>query len=313
MNKLITTSIHDYTTVKGVPFKQLDITFQVWGKKLHTAPILLIFHALTGNSDICSPEKGWLRQVVGHGEAIDLDKYTVIAPNILGNGYDGTYIDSYRDFVAKDIAILTHKCLNIHGINKVESVLGASLGGGLAWELATYDPTFCNSVVSIASDWQSSDWLKGVCGVQEQILLHSAKPINDARQMAMLFYRAPESMDSRFGHRLQEPELYEVNSWLQHHGRKLESRFDLRSYLMMNHLLLTIDSSLDPTELTGIKVIQIAISSDHLFTASRNIKTQNLLNKHGIDNYYYEIQSQDGHDAFLIEHEQLSNFLLEHF
>jgi hypothetical protein len=51
-------------------------------------------------------EYGWWNQVIGKNKTIDTTKFTIIAFNIPGNGYDGLLIDNYKDFVAKDIANL---------------------------------------------------------------------------------------------------------------------------------------------------------------------------------------------------------------
>lgn len=313
MNPLIKTSIVNYKTVKGIQYKKLDTSFQVYGRPLHTAPIVVVFHALTGNSDICSPDKGWWKEIIGVQKVIDLSTYTVIAFNILGNGYDGTLVTNYKDFTARDIAILSYQTLQIHGVDRIHSVIGGSLGGGIAWELLTTYPGFSKNLIAVACDWQSSDWVKGICGTQEQILLNSSNPIADARKMAMFFYRTPQSINQKFKGEKQNPHLYKVNSWLNHHGKKLEQRFSLQAYLMMNNLLESINCTIDFGKIIDSIIIQIGISSDILFSPDRNKETKQFLDQHLIPNYYYEINSNDGHDAFLIEHEQLSRVLEKHF
>ena len=95
-------SINKYVTYSG---KTLDInlSYEVFGQPLHTAPIILVNHALTGNSDVAG-EHGWWTTLIGDGKCIDTKKYTILCFNIPGNGYDGFVIENYKDFVAKDIA-----------------------------------------------------------------------------------------------------------------------------------------------------------------------------------------------------------------
>jgi hypothetical protein len=58
----------------------------------------------------------------------------------------------------------------------------------------------------------------------------------------MLLYRTPESLQEKFHNQLQNPEgLFQVESWLLHHGEKLQNRFQLSAYKLMNHLLKTTD------------------------------------------------------------------------
>jgi len=84
---------------------------------------------------------------------------------------------------------------------------------------------------------------------------------------------------------------------------------------MMNHLLSTIDIS-DGQEsiedvLSQIKstVIQIAIDTDLFFVKEETIKTKALMDQLNVKNKYYELHSDYGHDAFLIEYEQMSKIL----
>jgi len=313
MDNLVQHHINNYTTVRGVQQDKLSISFQIHGKALHTAPNIVVFHALTGNSDVASPEKGWWKDIIGANKVVDLNKFTVIAFNIIGNGYDGSFLENYQDFTAKDMAILSHQVLKELKIATIDTVLGCSLGGGIAWEFATRFPNYSKQLVAVGADWKSSDWLKGICGTQQDILLHSTKGVADARKMAMLFYRSPASLEKKFKGEKQNEHLFKVNSWLNHHGQKLENRFSKKAYLMMNHLLANIQSNISQLKNSEIKVVQVGISSDILFPANNNKTTQKLLNEWKINNHYYEIISDEGHDAFLINHQQLSEFLKAHF
>ena len=100
-----------------------------------------------------------------------------------------------------------------------------------------------------------------------------------------------------------------------HHGEKLQSRFQLAAYKLMNQLLKTIDitRSREPLEkvvanITS-KIHMISINTDVFFTAAENRETYERLKHIKSDIYYDEIDSIHGHDAFLIEYEQL-NLLL---
>ncbi len=309
-------TIHNYKTYKGAQYKKLSISYQVFGKKIHTAPIVLVNHALTGNSDIISNKKGWWKEIVGKDKLIDTQKYTVIAFNIPGNGYDGSLIDNYKDFSTKDIAAIFYSVLKQLKIDNVFAIIGGSLGGGIVWEMACLFPKFAHYIIPIASNYKSSDWIIGHNHIQESILLNSKKPLQDARKMAMLFYRTPLSFTKKFNRtRVEDNSIYNVESWLNHHGKKLENRFNVKAYLMMNHLLTsinvigkekTIKDTLGKIEST---IIQISVNSDLFFVPEENIKTKKILDELQINNQYHEIKSIDGHDAFLIEHKQITAFL----
>ena len=95
-------SILNFVTKSGKT-SSLSLSYQLFGKKLHTAPIVLVNHALTGNSNVAGKD-GWWNALIGSDKVIDTNKYTIIAFNIPGNGYDGFVIENYKDFAARDIA-----------------------------------------------------------------------------------------------------------------------------------------------------------------------------------------------------------------
>ena len=315
MLNLIKHSIYNYQTYKAVQYQKLDISYQVFGQKLHTAPVVLVNHALTGNSDVAS-KNGWWNTIVGAGKVIDTTRFTVIAFNILGNGYDGNLIRNYKYFSAKDIARIFLTVLEQIGVKKIFALIGGSLGGGIAWEMAALKPTYIEYLIPIATNWKSTDWIIGHNYIQEQLLENSTKPLEDARMMAMLFYRTPASFTQKFQRtKTENGEQFSVASWLEHHGDKLEKRFKLLAYKMMNHLLTTIDISQKQKSfeqvLTNVKstIIQVAIDTDLFFVKEENLKNKVVLDTLGIKNEYHEIKSIHGHDAFLIEYQQLETIL----
>lgn len=314
--EFLTYKIGNFTTSKGVHHDEMGLTYEVFGKPLHTAPVVLVNHALTGNSDLISDEKGWWKTIIGDGKLINTLKYTVIAFNIPGNAYDGHIIEDYQSYTSRDIAQLFIRALQGIGVEKLYAVIGGSLGGGLAWEMAVLEPEMIEYVIPVACHWQSSDWIIGFNDIQMQILQHSEKPLEIARMMAMLFYRTPASLQAKFNRtKTADGSLFNIESWLRHHGNKLNNRFEISAYRMMTHLLTTLDitshkasfeEAVKPIKST---IVQIAIDSDWLFVPEETRRTKEKLDEMGIHNEYHEIKSIHGHDAFLIEFEQLENFL----
>ena len=151
-------------------------------------------------------------------------------------------IENYKDFTARDIAEIFANALDHLKITQLFAVIGGSVGGGLAWELAALKPTLIEHLIPIASDWKSTDWLIANCYIQEQILNNSSQPLIDARMHAMSLYRTPESFKAKFDRILQKEEnVFAVESWLNYHGNVLNDRFQLAAYKMMNQVLKTID------------------------------------------------------------------------
>ncbi len=307
--------IKNFTTESQVSISEIKLSYQVFGQHLGAAPIVLVNHALTGNSDVAGKD-GWWKDLVGNDKVIDTNLYTVLAFNIPGNGFDGFVIENYKDYVARDVANIFLIGLERLEIDTVFATIGGSLGGGIAWEMAVLKPDFTEHLITVATDWKSTDWLIANCQIQEQFLLNSRNPVHDARMHAMLCYRTPESFKERFQRSKNEDlEIFNVESWLLHHGKKLQERFQLSAYKLMNQLLKTIDvtkgrkADLNVLENIEANIHIIGVDSDLFFTAEENRQTHKQLAVTHANVTYNEIHSVHGHDAFLMEYEQLEKIV----
>ncbi len=305
---------YKYTTNSGKS-TDVSLSYSQFGPELNTAPIVLVNHALTGNSDVAG-ENGWWSALIGDGKCIDTKKYTVLCFNVPGNGHDGSVIDNYKDFVAQDIAKIFLNGLVEMNVNRLYAIIGGSMGGGIAWEMAALNPNLTEHLIPVASDWKSTDWLIANCQIQEQFLVNSKQPVHDARMHAMLCYRTPESFKERFKRTTNdELQVFNVESWLTHHGKKLQERFQLSAYKLMNQLLKTIDitrkgeDNFIKLQNSGTNIHIIGVDSDLFFTAKENKETFKRLAQANSNVTYGEINSLHGHDAFLIEFEQLEQLL----
>lgn len=314
-NKPTTIIIQNFTTENGAFYATINLSYQTFGCDLHTAPIVLVNHALTGNSQVIG-SNGWWNVLIGDKRTINTEKYTILAFNIPGNGFDQNTFENYHDFTARDVAKLFIEGVKSLQIEQLFAIVGGSVGGGIAWEIATLEPKICKHLIPIATDWKATDWLIANCFLQEQILNNSAKPIEDARIHAMLCYRTPESFKAKFDRTVNEElNVFNVESWLSHHGEKLQKRFQLSAYKLMNHLLKSIDITRDRESFVAVAsrieadIHIIGIDSDLFFTVKENIETYELLKKHKENVTLQVIESIHGHDAFLIEYKQLDNFL----
>lgn len=317
MENLQYISIPKYTTISGKTL-QIPLSYQLFGCALHTAPVILVNHALTGNSNVAGP-KGWWQSLIGPEKAIDTNRFTVLAFNIPGNGYDGNsdhLIHNYKDFVARDIAKIFLLGLKQLDIQQLFAAIGGSLGGGIAWEMAVLETNFIQHLIPIASDWKSTDWIIANCLIQEQFLVNSKQPLHDARMHAMLCYRTPESFSFRFERsKKSDEQLFNIESWLLHHGKKLQKRFQLSAYKLMNQLLKTIDvtegkgPAVEVLNKIESQIHIIGIESDLFFKSDENRETLKLLQPKLSQVSYHEITSIHGHDAFLIEYEQLNSIV----
>lgn len=307
LNKI---KLEHFILCNGKPFP-VTLSYEVFGLPLGSAPTVLVNHALTGNSSVTG-EKGWWKQLIGSNNIIDTNRYTILCFNIPGNGHDGFFIENPLDITLKDIARMFLDGLKMLHIEKLHSIIGASLGGSLAWQIAFLEPSITSQLIAIATDYTASDWLLGHTYLQQRILEHSSHPIEDARVHAMMLYRSSLSVNNRFNRQKSPPKaLFQIEDWLDYHGKALNERFSLSAYKLMNQLIRTINTTDNPMDLLKISadIHLIAINSDVYFPAERNQATYNVLKEHKTNIFYHEITSVHGHDAFLIEYEKLNEII----
>lgn len=309
--------ITDFSTLSGEKYPTLRLQFQVFGKELGTAPLVVVNHALTGNSQVMG-ENGWWNEAIGYGKPVDAERFTILCFDIPGNGFHNTnFIENPEKWVARDVARVFLLGLEALKINEIFAIIGNSVGGGIAWEMVALAPQLFKHLIAVATDWKSSDWIIANSLIQQQILETSSQPLHDARLHAMLCYRSPQSFKMKFDRSLntEKQPLYNVETWLLHHGEKLEKRFNVLSYKLMNQLVKTIDitygrnSFEDVMQKVDTQIHIIGTDSDLYFVPEENRETHKRLQSIGKKSAYYEIHSIHGHDAFLIEYQQLDKIL----
>lgn len=297
----------------GTRIERVPLSYELAGAPLGEAPIVLVNHALTGNSHVAGPD-GWWAELIGPGQAIDTERYTILCFDIPGNCYHTEPLPEPNLFTLREVAELMLQGLKMLGIQSLHAIIGASMGGALVWQIAHLAPSLANLVIPIACDYRASDWLLGQTLVQ-RLLLESEHPLYAARIHGMLCYRTPESINQRFGgEQIAKGEEGEtkpkVLDWLEYHGRQLESRFSLDAYKVMTHLTETIHVTDHATALRSIEgeIHMISIDSDLLFPHSEAVATAEVL---GVP--LHTIHSIHGHDAFLMEYQQLSQIINSFF
>jgi len=335
--------IGSLTLESGVVLDNVSIAIQRWGELSPTRDnVVVVLHALTGDSHITGPAgpghptPGWWDGVAGPGGPIDTDRWCAVATNVLGGcrgstGPSSLATDgkpwgsrfpaiSVRDQVEADVAALAAL-----GITKVAAVVGGSMGGARALEWIVGHPdrvdsglllavgaratadqigTQCTQVAAIKADpnWQGGDYYD--TGRTPEAGLEIA------RRFAHLTYRGEVELDTRFANDAQGQEdpadggRYAVQSYLEHQGRKLVTRFDAGSYVVLTDALSRHDVGRGrggvAAALRGcpVPVVVGGITSDRLYPLRLQEELAELLPGSG------ELQIVDsifGHDGFLVE------------
>jgi homoserine O-acetyltransferase len=150
-----------------------------------------------------------------------------------------------------------------------------------------------------------ADWNGGEYTVQP------ARGLGLARMIAMISYRSPRSFQDKFGRALRPgvlPPLFEIESYLRHQAEKLVNRFDANTYLYITRAMDSHDVSrgrgqaYDAVRKNPVHCLAIGIHSDTLYPTNEQREIASTF-PHG---EYAEIDSPHGHDAFLIEYDQLN-------
>ena len=319
MKEIKTISISNFSTHSGVNYPLIELHYQQFGLEIGKAPVVLINHSLTGDSQLTG-DRGWWNEIIGPNKTIDTYKYTILGFNVPGNGILNQTISEPENFHTGDIASIFLEGLKNLKIEKLYALVGGSIGGGIAWEMVAKSNQITDFLIPVAADWKANDWIIANTFMQKRILQNSSQPLEDARIHAMLTYRTPQSFDFRFGRsKNEEKGIYNIESWLIYHGEKLAKRFNLDAYIMMNHLLSSInierDGNLAKEIIRNIdaEIHLIAVDSDLFFTPLEDKKTFDLIKKIKKNIFYHELNSLHGHDAFLIENEAMAAILSKIF
>jgi homoserine O-acetyltransferase/O-succinyltransferase len=234
----------------------------------------------------------------------------------------------------RDIVRAQKRLLDDLGVRKLEVVIGGSIGGQQALEWAVEFPEYVERAVPVAAtgalgpqglgmseigrraimadpDWQRGDYYGTGRSPETGLAI--------ARMAGMLTYQSAEGQWERFGREeATRPALheefggrFEVESYLHYQGHDLTGRFDANSYLYLTRAMDLYDvgagyaSHEEAYERIEAEVLFVGISSDWLFPAREVRAAAELAKAAGAEAHYEEIESPNGHDAFLKDWDEL--------
>jgi homoserine O-acetyltransferase len=319
-----------------------EVAYERYG---HLSPAgdnaVVVCHALTGSAHAAGAN-GWWAPLIGPGAAFDTDRYAVFCGNILGSCYGTTgpvsidpatrrpYGGSFPAVTVGDMVRLHRAAFETLGIRSVVTVAGGSLGGLQVLEWAVQAPALVRSIIPIASVLAHEPWQIAFNEVARQAirndpafcdgdyLAHGTQPdagLALARMIAMISYRTSQSFDQRFGRETQ-PEsagrpAFAVESYLRYQGKRLVDRFDANSYLRITEAMDCYDvgagrggAAQALREFRGPALV-VSIDSDALYLPSGQEQLAAVLRANANRVDFAMLEAVDGHDAFLIEWDQL--------
>jgi homoserine O-acetyltransferase/O-succinyltransferase len=311
-----------FTLESGQILDSFDLRCTIYGKlNADKSNAVLVFHALTGNSRVGD----WWNGVMCDGCALDTSKYAYVCVNYLGSCYGSTSASLLKKKVLKqnELPLVTVRDIvrsNVHlmeylGIKKFKSVIGGSVGGMLALQFAADFPNLTDKIISIAATPLSA------MGLALNHLQRQAIELNDiemARKIAMISYKSPRQFDARFGRKPnrngEKPSeklasRFDIAGYLDYQGEIFNKRFEVESYQLITKAMDLFDLTDEQIRQITAKVSLVGISSDWLFP-SRDVRDlAERFNRNNVKTDYFEIVSDDGHDAFLSDVAETSRVL----
>jgi homoserine O-acetyltransferase len=215
-----------------------------------------------------------------------------------------------RDIVRTNIHLLKYL-----GIKKFAAVVGGSVGGMLALQFAVDCPHLAEKIVAIGATPLSP------MGLALNHLQRQAVENNDiemARKIAMLSYKSPIQFNQRFGRKpnrngenphKQHKNRFDIAGYLDYQGEIFNKRFEIESYQLITKAMDLFDLTDEQIRQITAKVSLVGISTDWLFPASDVKNLAEKFRQNNVITDYFEILSDDGHDAFLSDIAETSRVL----
>ncbi|MBR4843965.1 MAG: homoserine O-acetyltransferase [Alistipes sp.] len=318
----------------GEVLPEVDIVYDTFGE-LNEAKdnVIWVCHALTANSDVAD----WWPHTVEEGRFLDPARYFIICANFLGSHYGTTsplsvnpatgekYYYDFPRITVRDM-VRCHQLLARHlGVERVKMLIGSSIGGFQCMEWAIMEPDFMENLVLIATTTCSEPWAAAF-NESQRMAIRLDKSWGErrddagidgmavARSIALISYRGGAAYNAT-QRELDggEDVSFErrVHSYQQYQGEKLRRRFNAISYYRLSE---AVDSHNIGRNRGGIaealraikaRTLVVAISSDILFPPEAHAPLREYIN--GAE--YHLIESEFGHDGFLVEHEKLNEII----
>jgi homoserine O-acetyltransferase/O-succinyltransferase len=291
---------------------------------------------------------GWWELMIGPGKAIDTTRWFVICGNFLGSCYGTTGPTSidpatgrpwgirFPAFTVRDMVELQRLLLDELGIERLLAVVGGSLGGMQALQWGISHPDRVAGVIPVATAagmsaqgiafnevgrraiigdplWRGGDYPEGDPPAHGLAL---------ARMIGHITYLSEEAMHRKFGRRRLADgpgttfgREFEVEDYLRAQGDKFVRRFDANTYLYITRAMDSFDLVADHGSLQNAfaactaSFLVVSFRSDWLFPPGQSQAIVQALKRSGHDVAYANLESDQGHDAFLLPGNRLGDLL----
>ncbi len=348
----------------GAEMDDVSIAYESYGKlNADKSNAILLFHALSGSqhaAGVCRSvpqangrwtedcENGWWDLFIGPGKALDTNKYFVICANFLGGCYGSTgpatvnaktgkpYGAEFPPVLTSDVVRSQMLVLDHLGVAILHAVVGASIGGLMALNLATIFPDRVRLIVGIATGPRTT--VLNRLHVFEQVMAIENDPhfqggnfydgtppeygLALARMISHKTFVHLDAIERRARTDVIQAEDqlswyrvgHNVESYMLHQGKKFVKRFDANTYLRICNMWLRYDPLRDAgvdnygalfaiSRRAGHHYLVFSIDSDFCFYPEEQAELVRYIEDAGVSVMHITVHSAKGHDSFLLEPE----------
>ena len=261
-------------------------------------------------------------------------------PKELQNGSDVAYGGNFPSVTIKDMVKAQSLLIESLNIEKLFSVIGGSMGAMQALQWAIDFPDKILNIIHIAGALKHSAQNIAFHEVGRQAIMSDPiwkngkyfennevpeRGLSVARMIAHITYLSENAMHRKFGRKLQSRDIisfgfdadFQVESYLRYQGKSFVERFDANSYLYLTRAMdyfdhdetfrKNIEFSHNPND--HLKYLIVSFTSDWLFPTMESKMIVNQLNSLSREVSFLEIDTDKGHDSFLLEEPQLDDVI----
>jgi homoserine O-acetyltransferase/O-succinyltransferase len=349
MNEPLTVALPSpFTLYRGGVLHQAQIAYETRGQ-LNTARdnAILVFTGLSPSQHAASSERdpapGWWERIIGPGLAIDTTRHFIVCVNSLGSCFGSTgpssinpatgerYRVTFPEIAVEDIARAGYETMRALGVERLECVIGASLGGMSVLAFATQFPDAARGLISISGSAAPGAFAIALRSVQREAILrdpdwqggnysleHPPRTgMRIARKLGTITYRSAAELRQRFG---REPIAgnarsvspfaphFAVEGYLEAQAERFVRVFDANCYLYLSSAMDRFDLaehggsySAALQKVTAERALVIGVESDMLYAIHEQAAIADAFRQNSLPTLFTRMPSLEGHDAFLVD------------